>query len=120
MNAAEIMKERFGRDQLIALATCAEDVPSVRTVNAYYRDGYFYIVTYALSRKMKQSRRRRRAPRCRCHIGRADGAYNVFRYIHTLRDDFPKSFAEPRKQPNGSVGCRVAVGIESKSTAVRA
>ena len=54
MNAAEIMKERFGRDQLIALATCAAGVPSVRTVNASYQDGHFYIVTYALSEKMKQ------------------------------------------------------------------
>ena len=54
MNAADILNERFGRDQLIALATCAADVPSVRTVNAYYQDGHFYIVTYALSGKMQQ------------------------------------------------------------------
>ena len=52
--AQEIMKERFGHDTLIALATINGNFPSVRTVNAYYEDGAFYIITYALSDKMKQ------------------------------------------------------------------
>lgn len=50
----EIMDMRFGCDNLIALATTEGDLPSVRTVNAYYEDGAFYIITYALSNKMKQ------------------------------------------------------------------
>lgn len=50
----EIMKERFGHDTLIALATIHDNLPSVRAVNAYYDDGAFYIITYALSNKMKQ------------------------------------------------------------------
>lgn len=49
-----IMQERFGRDSLIALATLEGDVPAVRTVNALYMDGAFYVVTYTLSGKMKQ------------------------------------------------------------------
>lgn len=54
--AAHIMAERFGRDSLIALATVEPDTgrPCVRTVNAYYEDGAFYVVTYALSGKMRQ------------------------------------------------------------------
>lgn len=48
------MNERFGHDTLIALATANGNLPSVRTVNAYYDDGAFYIITYALSNKMKQ------------------------------------------------------------------
>lgn len=49
-----IMKERFGKDSLIALATVEEGIPSVRTVNTVYIDGAFYVVTYALSGKIRQ------------------------------------------------------------------
>lgn len=48
-----IMDERFGHDNLIALGTVSEGIPYVRAVNAYYEDGAFYVVTYALSNKMK-------------------------------------------------------------------
>ena len=48
-----IMDERFGHDNLIALATVDGNSPAVRTVNAYYEDGCFYAVTYALSGKMQ-------------------------------------------------------------------
>ncbi len=51
---AAIMQERFGHDNLIALATLDGASPAVRTVNAYYEDGAFYTVTYALSGKMQQ------------------------------------------------------------------
>ena len=52
--AEKIMKERFGKDTVIALATVEHEVPYVRKVNAYYEDGSFYIITYALSDKIKQ------------------------------------------------------------------
>lgn len=39
---------------MIALATVEHEVPYVRNVNAYYEDGSFYIITYALSNKIKQ------------------------------------------------------------------
>ena len=48
------MIERFGKDTVIALATVEGGVPYVRSVNAYYENGAFYIITYALSNKMKQ------------------------------------------------------------------
>jgi len=48
------MQERFGKDSLIALATVDGNIPAVRTVNAVYIEGAFYVVTYALSGKMKQ------------------------------------------------------------------
>ena len=51
--AEKIMIERFGKDTVIALATVENEVPYVRYVNAYYEDGAFYIITYALSNKMK-------------------------------------------------------------------
>lgn len=36
--AEKIMKERFGKDTIIALATVENEVPYVRYVNAYYED----------------------------------------------------------------------------------
>ncbi|MDE7310831.1 MAG: pyridoxamine 5'-phosphate oxidase family protein [Eubacterium sp.] len=50
----KIMLERFGKDTIIALATIEKEVPYVRYVNAYYENGAFYIITHALSNKIKQ------------------------------------------------------------------
>ena len=52
--AEAILLERFGKDSLISLATSIENVPYVRTVDAFYDDGAFYVLTHALSGKMKQ------------------------------------------------------------------
>lgn len=50
----QIMNERFGKDSVIALATVENGVPYVRNVNAYYKNGAFYVITHGLSDKMKQ------------------------------------------------------------------
>ena len=50
----KIMNERFGKDNVISLATAENNIPCVRSVNAYYENGAFYVITYALSEKMKQ------------------------------------------------------------------
>lgn len=50
----KVMKERFGRDTVIVIGTTNGDYPAMRYVNAYYEDGAFYVITYALSNKMKQ------------------------------------------------------------------
>ena len=52
--AEAIMAERFGKDTTLALATVEDGAPHVRNVDAYYENGAFYIVTYALSNKMRQ------------------------------------------------------------------
>lgn len=52
--AEQIMNERFGKDSIISIATCRENIPEVRCVDAYYEDGAFYVLTYALSSKMVQ------------------------------------------------------------------
>lgn len=58
-----ILDETFGngKDNVIALATIALDVspagnprPCVRDVDACYENGTFYVVTYALSNKVRQ------------------------------------------------------------------
>ena len=51
--AEKAMAERFGKDTVQALATVENGVPHVRNVNAYYENGAFYIITYALSGKMR-------------------------------------------------------------------
>ena len=48
LESKRIMEERFGKDNIVALA------PHVRNVDAFYEDGAFYIITYALSNKMRQ------------------------------------------------------------------
>ena len=52
--AEDILIERFGKDNIIALATIENGVPHVRNVNAFYDNGAFYVITYAISNKMKQ------------------------------------------------------------------
>ncbi len=49
----KIMAKRFGKDTIIALATAENGVPYVRYVDAYYENGAFYMITYALSNKMR-------------------------------------------------------------------
>lgn len=56
MNPYEkILGERFSKDSLMALATIDENGnPWVRTIDAIYEKGSFYLITFALSNKMKQ------------------------------------------------------------------
>ena len=49
-----ILLERFGKDSIIALATTVDHTPYVRSVDAFYEDGAFYVLTHGLSGKMKQ------------------------------------------------------------------
>jgi general stress protein 26 len=53
-NAIAIMSEQFGKDVTIALATRTETGVNVRTVNGYYKDGCFYVMTYEASHKMRE------------------------------------------------------------------
>ena len=50
----KIMTERFGKDCVVALATAQKNIPYVRNVDGYYESGAFYVITYALSDKMRQ------------------------------------------------------------------
>lgn len=49
-----VLMERFGMDSIIALATSVDNTPHVRNVDAFYHNGAFYVLTHALSGKMKQ------------------------------------------------------------------
>jgi len=50
----QMMKELYGHDVAMPLATAQEGKANLRIVNAYYKDKAFYITTYALSNKMKE------------------------------------------------------------------
>lgn len=52
-NAIEKMKELFSRDYQFALSTCDNNIPSVRFIDAYFDGEAFYVVTYALSQKIR-------------------------------------------------------------------
>lgn len=52
--AEKIMVERFGKDTVISLATENGHVPYVRSVNAFYENGAFYVITHEQSNKIKQ------------------------------------------------------------------
>ena len=52
--AEEIMRARFGKDTVIALATEENGEPFVRFVNAFYEDRKFYVITWGLSAKVRQ------------------------------------------------------------------
>ncbi len=54
LETKEIMNERFGKDNIIAIATVKDGEPYVRNVNGFYENGAFYIITHARSNKMKQ------------------------------------------------------------------
>ena len=41
-----ILLERFGKDCIIALATALDNIPYVRSVDAFYEDGSFYVLTH--------------------------------------------------------------------------
>ena len=55
--AEAILRERFGKDSVVALATVENGRPQVRYVNACYENGAFYVITHALSGKMRQIER---------------------------------------------------------------
>lgn len=52
--AISVMKELYGRDVAMPLATVNGDKANIRVVNAYYKENAFYITTYSLSNKMKE------------------------------------------------------------------
>lgn len=52
--AEALLVERFGRDSVLALATVEAGIPHVRSVNALYDGGAFYVLTHGQSNKMRQ------------------------------------------------------------------
>lgn len=53
-NAMKLMAELFSRDYQFAMATMADNTPSLRFIDTYFDNGAFYGVTYANTNKMKE------------------------------------------------------------------
>lgn len=73
--ALRALRRRFGRDRQFALATCQDNVPTLRTVDTYYEDGGLWIVTYASSRKVQDILENPNVALCHafdCLTGRAE------------------------------------------------
>lgn len=51
--AGDALRERFGGDSVIALATVRDGIPNARYVNAVYDGGAFYVITHAQSGKLR-------------------------------------------------------------------
>ena len=49
-----ILLERFGKDRIAALATSIDNIPNVRSVDAFYEYGAFYVLTYGLASNIIQ------------------------------------------------------------------
>ena len=54
IEAIKVMKELYGQDVAMSLATVNGDKANIRVINAYYMENAFYITTYSLSNKMKE------------------------------------------------------------------
>lgn len=54
VKAMAVMEELFARDCQFAMATAQGNVPSVRIVDTYWKDGAFYIVTHNSLQKVKE------------------------------------------------------------------
>lgn len=52
--ATSVMKELYGKDVAMPLATVNENKANIRVVDVYYKENAFYVTTYALSNKMKE------------------------------------------------------------------
>ena len=56
METEALLRERFGQDRILSLATAVDNVPYVRCVDGFYENGAFYVLTHSLSGKMQQIR----------------------------------------------------------------
>lgn len=92
--AQEIMNERFHHDVLIALATAQGEVPSVRTVNSYYQEGAFYVITDASSGKMKQIEQNPKVAIC----GEWFTAHGIGKNLGHILDEQNKELAQSLRE----------------------
>lgn len=50
----KLIEKLFSRDYQFAMATAANDIPSLRFIDTYFDNGAFYSVTYADTNKVKE------------------------------------------------------------------
>lgn len=53
-NIKEILKEKYSQDTILLIVTAKDNVPSVRSVDSFYYDGSFWIVTDTRTNYVKE------------------------------------------------------------------
>lgn len=82
-----ILSDLFGRDFQFSLATVKDNKPSIRVVDTYYENGAFWIVTYALSNKVKDIENNSEVALCNHFYSFKGNAYNAG---HPLKEENKK------------------------------
>lgn len=71
------LNELFGKDCTFMLATCAEDLPTLRVVNTYFDGEVFWIVTNNTTQKVQQIMKNPNAVLCNNFHKFEGKAYNI-------------------------------------------
>lgn len=70
-NVIEILKEKYSEDTVLLIVTARDNVPSVRSVDSFYYDGSFWIVTDLRCNYVQEIQRNK-------HVMISDGGHNRF------------------------------------------
>ncbi|NTV78828.1 MAG: pyridoxamine 5'-phosphate oxidase family protein, partial [Clostridiales bacterium] len=73
----DVMKALFEKDFQFALATCVDQIPSVRYVDTFYSEGAFYMVTYKTSQKVREIEKNKNISMCHKLIRFRGEAYDI-------------------------------------------
>ena len=115
-----VMNELFAKDCTFALATSTNNIPSVRFIDTYFYNGAFYVVTYALSKKVQEITVNNQVSLCN-KLYRFNGrAYNIGHPLveenKELREKLVKAF-EPwyfnHNDENDENMCIVKIDLEN-------
>ncbi|MBB2183949.1 pyridoxamine 5'-phosphate oxidase family protein [Lachnospiraceae bacterium MD1] len=79
-----ILTELFGQDFLFSLATVKDQKPAVRVIDTYCEDGIFWVVTHALSNKVKEIEANSNVALCNNFYSFTGNTYNVG---HPLKEE---------------------------------
>lgn len=90
------MNELFAKDYQFAMATVKDNTPSVRFVDTFYKDGSFYVVTYAKSQKVQELKDNSQVSLCNKLYRFNGNAYNIGHPLllknRDIREDLIKIF----------------------------
>lgn len=75
--AMQVMEELFAKDYQFAMATVRDSRPSVRFIDTYYKDGAFFVVTYAKSQKVQDLESNSQVALCNRLYRFSGNGYNI-------------------------------------------
>jgi len=75
--ALDTMNDLFAKDYQFAMATVKDNVPSVRFVDTFFENGFFYVVTYSNSQKVRELEENSKVSLCNEFYRFSGNAYNI-------------------------------------------